>query len=904
MRVSLRLSSFLLFMCICTFAIAQNRQVSGSVTDKADGSAMPGVGVSYTYNGTKVGDATDDSGNFSLSVPQGVTSLKFTSVGYGSQDVAIPASGKMSVQMRSDENLLNEVVISVGSRAVQRTYTDTPLPVDNLSAKEITGSGQITFDRALQYKVPSFNSSNLPVQDATSLLDPYELRNLGPSRTLLLINGKRKNMSSLVYVQNTVGKGETGADLAAIPTGAIKRVEILRDGASAQYGSDAIAGVMNVILKDNVEYTEATLQSGIYTEGDGAMVGMNVNTGSSFKNGGFVNYNVAFKQQARTNRSGPLDAQSEINTLTGGSDEEVALVNSFLSKYPDGKNINGLPEMTTANFLVNAAVPVSEDGKSQVYGNAAYVFKRVFSYANYRTPYWRGDPYNLLHSPGEEYLGYHPTFDGNLNDYNATFGYKTELESGFKVDVSATTGGNGQLYYVNGTLNRGLGAASPTSFRPGGYNFKHNVGNIDITKSITDKFNIGFGSEIRNETFEIIAGDTSSYVAEGANSFPGIRDENAGIFSRYNFGGYLDATYDVTKNFFLGATVRAEKYSDFGNAFVWKASSRYKINDKITVRASAATGFKAPSLHQINLQLSQATFSGGDIVIEGILNNNNPVVAKLGVPKLKAEKSLNLSAGIGLNPTDHLSITIDYYNIAIDDRIVLSSRVSAAADDDSSDLYNILQSTGTSAVSFFINGINTTTQGVDFVASYRKIRLGTGYLNASLAANYNINEQRDEANTPETIAATGGTIFNNVEKAIILTARPKYKGVLGLDYQIKRFNVAINNTLFGPATFRNADLPGVNGNIDTAPYLEFDPKVLTDLILGYDFNDKIGLSIVVSNIANVIPSYKLFNLPADKTDAQVRNDISFNGRYWQQGYDSSHFDINGTNILGKLVFKL
>ena len=201
-------------------------------------------------------------------------------------------------------------------------------------------------------------------------------------------------------------------------------------------------------------------------------------------------------------------------------------------------------------------------------------------------------------------------------------------------------------------------------------------------------------------------------------------------------------------------------------------------------------------------------------------------------------------------------------------------------------------------------GINTTTQGVDFVASYRKIRLGTGYLNASLAANYNINEQRDEANTPETIAATGGTIFNNVEKAIILTARPKYKGVLGLDYQIKRFNVAVNNTLFGPATFRNADLPGVNGNIDTAPYLQFDPKVLTDLILGYDFNDKIGLSIVVSNIANVIPSYKLFNLPADKTDAQVRNDISFNGRYWQQGYDSSHFDINGTNILGKLVFKL
>ncbi len=352
----LRFTIILVMATMSLVAWAQNRTVSGKVSDKANGSPIPGVNVTFTLNGSKGGTTTDDSGNFTLSVPNGVSTLRFSSVGYISQDLAV--SSNMNVQLAEEVNELKEVVIAVGSRAVQRTYTDTPLPVDNLTAKEITASGQVTFDKALQYRVPSFNSNNLPVQDATSLLDPYELRNLGPSRTLILINGKRKNMSSLVYVQNTVGKGETGADLAAIPTGAIKRVEILRDGASAQYGSDAMAGVMNIILKDRVEYTEATLQSGIYTKGDGLMFGTNINTGSSFDNGGFVNYNLAFKQQNRTNRSGDLDPKAEINTLTGKTPQDSIDVYNFLSKYPDGKNINGIPEITSANFGVNAGINV------------------------------------------------------------------------------------------------------------------------------------------------------------------------------------------------------------------------------------------------------------------------------------------------------------------------------------------------------------------------------------------------------------------------------------------------------------------------------------------------------------------------------------------------------------------
>ncbi len=853
---------------------------------------MPGVAV--TVVGTTNGAVTDENGSYTIRLANGTYQIKYSIVGYTTQYQTVTIEGKdvnVDVAMKSSDTELGEVVISVGSRAVQRTYTDTPLPVDNITAKDIASSGQPTFDKMLQYKVPSFNSVNLPVQDATSLLDPYELRNLGPSRTLILINGKRKNMSALAYVQNTPGKGEVGADLAAIPTGAIKRIEILRDGASAQYGSDAIAGVMNVILKDRVEFTEATFQSGMYTKGDGTMYGVNVNTGSTFKNGGFVNYNFAFKQQNRTNRSNPVDIESETNPNIGFSDgtpEGNAPILAYLAKYPDGNNVNGIPEISSANFLINTEIPVGE--KSAVYGNAAYVFKRVFSYANYRQPYWKED-YGLLHDPGTEYIGYLPTFDGSLKDYNATVGYRTETSNGYKVDLSATTGGNSQIYYVNNTVNHSLKEASPTSFRPGGFSFQHNVGNIDISKAFGEKFSVGVGSEIRNESWTMIAGDTASYFGQGSNSFPGYRPNNAGTFTRFNIGGYVDLAYDITKNWALGVTGRTEKYSDFGNANVFKASTRYRINKAISIRASASTGFKAPSLHQINLELSQATFSGGDIVIEGVLSNNNPATRLLGVPKLKAEKSTNYTAGIGLNPTSNLSITLDYYNITLKDRIVLSSRVPGSA----------VPAAGVGAVSFFINGIDTRTQGLDAVISLRKVSLGSGYLGFNLAGNLNKNEIIGEARTPDAIKAVEATIFNKTEQSIILTARPRYKAVLGIDYSIKKFNVNLNNTLIGPAIFRNADLVAWHPD----GYLEFDQKVLTDLNFGYEFNDRVELGFSVLNLLNITPSYVLHDLdPNSLSESLTRGAISFNGRYAQSSYDASHFDINGTNLLLKLTLRL
>jgi iron complex outermembrane receptor protein len=708
--------------------------IMGTVTDN-NGEAL--VGVSIGAAGTGKSTSSDVSGKYSLSLPNGSYRVNFVYTGYKPVSRAVTVSGSnmtLDVTMESSDNTLEEVVISTGSRNTQRTITDSPLPIDILSNNDIRSTGQTSFDRALTYRVPSFNSVQTPVNDATSLLDPYEIRNMGPSRTLVLINGKRKNTSSLVYIQTSPGRGEGGADLSAIPTDAIKRVEILRDGASAQYGSDAIAGVMNVILKDRYEYGSVTVNTGITGKGDGETIGISINNGANFGEKGYVNYTAALSYQALANRPGDVDAAGE----AGDFGADLADVQDFLRRYPDAGNVNGDPEKSSGRFLINAGIPVGEN--AEIYGNAAYVYKKVNSFANYRTPYWRGpedNPYAVLAAAqGKSYDGYLPTFEGDLTDYNATVGLRGE-KNGWNSDLSFTTGGNQQLYTVNNTRNRSLGLNTPLSFKPGGYAFQHNVMNIDISKMLVDNLNFSMGAEFRQETYEIIEGDTASYVGTGADSFPGTRSNNASKNSRNNIGGYIGLGYDITKDFLIDATVRTERYSDFGNTFVYKLSSRYKLmDDKLTLRASYSTGFRAPQLHQIYLQIAQQSFVPGQgIQNKGIFSNASPQAKLLGIEELKPEESTNFTAGIGLKPNNNLNITLDYYNIAVDDRIILGSEITATGNANNA-LDQVLTANGIVAASFFTNGINTRTSGIDVVVSYRNVQAGSGKLGFNLAANY------------------------------------------------------------------------------------------------------------------------------------------------------------------------
>jgi len=906
---------------LSSLAIAQNN-VSGKVSDN---SGQGIAGASVTAGGGR-GTTTKTDGTYSFSLPNGTFTITVSFIGFATESKTVNVSGNTTVDFVLIETAgeLGEIILTTGTRSLPRSPVNTPLPIDVLHSADLKTTAQISFDKQMQYRVPSFNTINTPVNDATSLLDPYEIRNLGPSRTLILINGKRKNLSSLLYVQFAPGRGESAADLSAIPIDAIKRVEILRDGASAQYGSDAIAGVVNVILKDRIQYSTLTFNAGITHKGDGENYGIAYNGGSNIGSNGFINYTVDFSQVNDAVRSGIIHRPTE-KAIFGGSASADAAIDAFLDVYPTAGNINGTGETQAAKFNYNLGLPTGEN--SMFYSNAALIFKKVYSHANYRAPYWRLD-YGLLHTriPGapnytggndplyEGYIGYVPTFDGDLLDYNGTLGFNSNRND-WKHDVSLTFGGNQQLYTVENTVNASIGTASPTFFKPGGFNFSHIVGNYDISKSISDQLSIAFGTEVRSETYRIIAGDTASYSGEGANSFPGIRAENATSNSRFNLGGYVDASWDITDAFLLNGAVRAEKYSDYGSSFVWKVSSRYKIaGNTAVIRASISTGFRAPSLHQIYAQSTQAGFFNGIVQLSGLFNNRSKQAFLLGIPKLKEEESTNFTAGVGFNPINNLNITLDYYNIKIDDRIVLSSSISSS--DPNSQLYQILQQAGVVNIQFFINGIETRTQGLDLVASYRNIALGAGTLAVNLAGNYTLeNEIKGTPNDPAAIKSAGSTILSTQIRSILTESRPEYKAVLGFDYKVNKFAVSLNNTLFGPTRFQDLDNGGsVMNNIKQ----EFKTAVVTDLNVGYDFTNRFSAFIGVNNIFNILPKWEL-NLtgsPSDPNYADAQATLSntadrellegflaFSGRYRILAYNGSQFSQLGTTFQASLVFK-
>jgi len=904
--------------------------ITGTVTDQ-DGLALAGVNI--VEKGTTNGTTTDFDGNYEITVPADAT-LVFSYIGFGNVEEKV--SGRSVINATLSEGVQLEEFIVVGSRTAPRSNADTPLPVDVVGVKELQSTGQVTFDKALQYRIPSFNTVQTPVNDATSLLDPYEIRNMGPSRTLILINGKRKNLSALLYTQTSPGRGETGADISAIPTDAIKRVEILRDGASAQYGSDAIAGVMNIILKDSPNEGSATLRSGITSEGDGEMFGVTVNNGSTVGDDkGFVNYTIDLSKVNQANRPGTVNAAGEAADF--GAD--IADVQEFLSRRPDAGNINGSPETAAAKFSLNFGYDLSEN--TSIYANAAYVYKAVNSFANYRTPYWRtveDFPYLADFFPGNNpntaggYDGYVPTFEGLLSDYNGTIGFKSTIND-WNIDASFTTGGNLQTYKVNDTHNRNVVYSPSTwvdtngngviddgevtegsqlyrensqqSFDPGGTKFSHNVGNIDISRLLSDQISIGFGAEFRTETFEVIEGELASYDGGGADSFAGASPQNAGKFNRYNIGGYLSLDYDVTDAFLLSGTIRTENYSDFGNAFVYKFSSRYKFGDALTLRGSISSGFRAPTLHQIYTQKAQYSFVPGQgIQVGGLINNVSTQAKLLGIPQLDAETSNNFTIGVGGKISNKFSYTVDYYNIAVKDRIVLSTEI-GPTEAGNTPLDDILTSNNLSDVSFFVNAIDTKTSGIDVVLAYKGVALGAGNLDINLSGNYTIQNERDGAvKNPELVEQAGQSVVNDTQEALFFTSRPKTKWILGVNYDINKFGFSLNNTYFGKTMFQQQ---GMSNDIFT----EFTPKTVTDLGINFNATEKFTIALNVNNLFNVLPEWSFQSKNAAGNailadPAQVQNQsnlITFNQRYSQMTYDGYHFSQLGTMFNLSLNYK-
>jgi len=811
--------------------------IKGKVTDSS-GEGLPYMNI--VEKGTNNGTTTNDQGEFSINIKSLPTKFRVSSMGFETKTVKVTNTSFLTIVVNED-NALDEVVVT-GSRNKPRTILDSPVPIDNIDVAELKNSGQPTLDLMLTFKVPSFNSQNQAISDATAHYDPADLRGLGPSRTLVLINGKRKNQSAQVYLNRTPGKGEVGVDLKSIPTAAIERVEVLRDGASAIYGSDAIAGVMNIILKKDVAYSTITSKAGITSEQDGFNFGTDYNTAFSFGDGGFVNLTLGYYKQEITNRAGTLYASERPSDARPNE-------NAWYDANPTGNMTVGQPEMEKRDLFVNMEHPLGEN--ATLYSFHGYTTRTGKSFAYYRAPNWRRDvsDANFITSRPDDFIGYQPTFETAINDYINSGGIRFTFGDEWNADASVTYGANDVMYTVNNSVNRDYlndTGSSPRSFRPGGYAFSNLVGNLDVSKELSKQVNLALGIEYKKETFEAIEGNPLSYYKAGSDSFAGVKPAEAGEWNRNNFGIYSQLDYDVNDALLLGVAARYEDYSDSGDNFSYKVNGRYKLGSKGALRASYSTGFRAPTLHQRHITNSQYIIVAGssEPVLQGTLANNNPAVVALGVPNLTHEISKNIAAGLTYKFNSKFSASVDFYQIKVEDRVLFSSQISFDGDDTTTNpVEQILTANNVRGVQFFINAGDTKNTGADIVLNYRRIDFAGGRLNASFSANFN-NVTIDKINTPSALSANGYDIFDRREQSLITSSRPKSKMILGLAFKKEKWDFSLNNTRFGEVTLASSD--------PTKDQL-LSAKIATDLGFTYRLTDRININGNVNNIFDVYP---------------------------------------------------
>ena len=509
------------------------------------------------------------------------------------------------------------------------------------------------------------------------------------------------------------------------------------------------------------------------------------------------------------------------------------------------------------------------------------------SYALYRAPYWIPDPHNLLHPEGTEYQGFQPTFETDIFDAQYSAGFRSN-RAGWNYDLSYTFGTNKVDYTIGNSLNQDLEEFSPTVFFAGGYEFKNNIINFDASKRLFQKLFLNFGAEFRQENFIATPGQEASYFGAGVQSFPGLQPQNAADAKRSNIGAYLDLGYDFTENFFAGAAARYENYSDFGSKVTYKVNARLKSSEnRYSVRASLSTGFRAPSLHQIHLSNIQTLISGGTVSNQGTFNNNDPVIRKLGVEPLKEESAINFTAGFAGRPLNDLYVSLDFYQIDVDDRVVYSSSI--ASSDTNTTVGRILADNNITSLKFFINAVDTRTKGVDLVANYTINKL---ILN--LAASVSDHSIRGRVKTPDVLEADGVDIFDRKEQSRILTARPTEKFILGASYNFNPLVVSLSANYFGEVTWQHVN-NGLNGadlgngplpTEDEAFDQTFAAKTLLDLNIGYQVNRNFSLNVLVNNLLGTYP---------DKIDTKGDFVTDLGGRFVYP-WEVNQFGFNGRVI--------
>lgn len=809
-----------------------------------------------------------------------------------------------------------EKIAVVGSRAAPRSVAESPVPIDIIGADELAKNGSTDMLDLLQASVPSFNVRQQPISDAASFIRPVNLRGLSSDSTLILLNGKRRHRASVIAFQGGgVNDGAQGPDISVIPSVALKQVEVLRDGAAAQYGSDAIAGVMNFVLKDDADGGSVSVRQGSYYEGDGDLTVVDGNVGLPFTKDGSVNLSFQYKTADATSRSVQRpDAQALIdagNTAVGnpamiwgnpeidddltlfgnvkldlGDDKEFYMFGNYSDRVATGGYYYRNPQNRGGVFTApnGDLLSGSMTGDASACPNIPIVPSTdslVTDQADYKASIAAGCwSFNELF-PG----GYTPQFTGEINDTSLTMGTKGELKGGFLdqalFDISGSVGRNKSTYTLVDTVNPSLGANQPldNAFEVGTYIQLEKAFNADLSKTYDmgfyEQVNVATGFEWRQESFEIVSGEQASWEAGplasqgfsvGSHGFAGFSPESQGINSRQSIAAYIDVEAYVTEDLLLGGALRYEDFSSFGNTTNYKLTAQYALSDELSLRASHSTGFRAPTVGQSNVVNTQTSLVSGELVQSATFPPTHPVSVVKGGVELNPEESESFAIGLVYQNGDFF-MTVDAYTIDVTDRIAQTDKIDITqADVDAlQGVYPSPELLLGGKVTFFANDFDTKTQGVDVVANYG-MELFDGDTKFSLAYNYNSTEVVDAGEF------TSGFKIRRLEEGI-----PEHRATFTMAQSWEDVSMFVRANYFGEWFATHADEPD---EFSSYGWSETAGSSMTlDAEVSYFVNESVTLSIGANNILD--------------TEAQKLQQGGAFGVVSGIYYESGPFDYNG-----------
>lgn len=780
---------------------------------------------------------------------------------------AFAAHPAVAQESSQDEDDGLSLVVVTGTRVANRSVLDTAVPVDVVSSEALNNVGVPELNQALSVAVPAFNFPRPGLADGTDTIRPATLRGLAPDQTLVLVNSKRRHTASLVNVNGTVGRGSSAVDLNTLPGAIVRSIEVLRDGASAQYGSDAIAGVINVRLREDREGGDLSVAYGLrdssYTTppggtapmgatwpipasvkrsvSDGETLNVSAWKGFALGDNGFLTVAAEYKDQERTERDG-YDARQQYPLLSGGAfDPRELTFNRFNAWY-------GEPEVKQASLVANAGIDLAAGGR--LYGWLSYQDRQARSAGFYRRAL---DDRNVIQIYPDGFL---PIIAPDVTDYSAAIGYAWTAGS-WDLDASLVYGYNEMQFTIENTLNRSLGTASKTVFDAGGFDYSQLVFNLSAIRgfevaALASPLNVAIGIEARRDNYSITAGEPDSYrnggvllngapTASGSQVFPGFRPANEVDEDRTAVGAYVDVEANLTDKLLASAAVRAEDYSDFGSNVSGKLAVRYDFTENFALRGAAQNGFRAPSLQQQYFATTSTNFINGvpfDITTFPV---SDPVAIALGAKPLDAEKSVNVSLGAVFR-VDALSVTIDAYRINIDDRIVLSENLTQA------NVRNFLTSQGFIGIGggrFFINGVDTETTGVDIVATFPVRTEAVGRFDFTLGANFNRTKvTRVPTTAPLAALSPSPVLFDRVNVLTFEKGTPDDKFTAQVNWSLGGWSATLRATQYGEVLD-----PGTTEALD----FRLPSATLVDLEGRYSFNDRIKVAIGAENLFDEYP---------------------------------------------------